>query len=151
MPEPYKSLLVHTADMTGTLEKFHGKAIHLETLKLEREAGCLYRQVLLKTSENKIVEFGAIRIYLELFEGEALARVLACRQPLGGILNEFQIPYRSHLNGFLSIKADAHIRNAMKLDGPARLYGRHNRLKTPTGALIAEVLEILPPTQERSM
>ena len=30
VPEPYKSLLVHSQDMTPTLEEFHGDTIHLD-------------------------------------------------------------------------------------------------------------------------
>lgn len=144
IPEPYRGLLVHTGDMTRTLEKFHGKAIHLETLHMVRQPHHLYRRVLLKTPDDTIVELGAIRIHLDLFDGEARQRVLDCRQPLGGILNELRIPYGNHLDGFISIDADSMIRDYLRLTEPTRLYGRQNRLKTPRGNTIAEVVEILP-------
>ena len=145
VPEPYRGLLVHDRDMTRTLEKFHGEPIHLRTLKKIREDEALYRQVLLLTETEKIVEFGAIHIHLEVFSREARERVLACYQPLGGILNEFGIDYRSRVHAYLKIKSDAFINPLLGLSDVHVLYGRSNRLVTGDGSTIAEVVEILPP------
>src|SRR6266481_2047240 len=60
MPEPYKSLLVHQSDMTPTLEKFHGRSIHLQTLGRRRKHDTYFREVVLRLDEtNQPVEFGA--------------------------------------------------------------------------------------------
>src|SRR5687768_18585847 len=83
MPEPYRSLLVHQNDMTSTLENFHQDRIHLHVVGRDRRNGHYYREVVLQTDQDdKPVEFGAIKINLDLFTAEAQARVLQAPHPL---------------------------------------------------------------------
>ena len=145
MPEPFRHLLVHHGDMTRRLENFHGRPIHLHTLGVVRQPEVLFRQVLLKTNAETIVEFGAIQINLNHFTGEPLKRISDCYQPLGGILNEFGISYQSKLEGFFEIESDAHIQTVLGLDRPHRLFGRQNRLAGESDETLARVVEILPP------
>jgi hypothetical protein len=144
MPAPYRKLLDHRNDMTGTLQSHYGESIHLRTLEVAEDGDSLYRLVLLSTESGKIVEFGAIRINLAVFDADTRAEVTACRKPLGGILNERGIAYRGKLVGLLTLHADERFRKLLELDGDPLLYGRRNRLETPDGRLIAEVVEILP-------
>src|SRR5579862_2171781 len=77
MPEPYKSLLVHQRDMTPTLEKFHRRSIHLQVLGRRRKADAYFREVVLRLDEtNQPVEFGAIKINLDLFPATAREEIL---------------------------------------------------------------------------
>lgn len=150
IPEPYNHLLVHEGDMTGRLERYHQSGIHLRTLKVQHEPGRLFRQVLLRTEQMETVEFGAIVIHLSGFNGPALQAVLGCRQPLGGILTTFEMGYHSALSGFLSINADVHLARELDINEGTVLYGRVNRLMHDgphQSGVIAEVIEILPPTQ----
>src|SRR5437667_12430177 len=67
MPEPYKSLLVHSNDMTPTLEKFHQQSIHLQVLARERKGNEYFRNVILLLDGSGLhVEFGAININIDL-------------------------------------------------------------------------------------
>src|SRR4051812_16026294 len=67
VPEPYKTLLVHRNDMTPTLEKFHQRQIHLRVLGRRRNGNEYFREVvLLLDGSEQPVEFGAIKIYLDL-------------------------------------------------------------------------------------
>ena len=147
VPQPFRQLLHHGEDMTRTLERWHRQPIHLRTLDMINLDPYLYRQVLLRTADNRTVEFGAIRIHLAHFKGEALERVLGCHQPLGGILHEFAIPFRSRLQGLLEVRGDERVGKILSIKQPGTLYGRQNALETPEGQLIAEVVEILPPDQ----
>ena len=79
VPEPYRSLLVHKADMTSTLERFYQETLHIEVLarrvrgKLNiagKWCWCLDRR-------KKRVEFGAIKIFLDLFPAGAVGRFCA--------------------------------------------------------------------------
>ena len=45
MPEPCRSLLVHSRDMTGTLAAFWGGPLILRPIRVRREGNELYRQV----------------------------------------------------------------------------------------------------------
>src|SRR5438309_7610903 len=77
LPQPYKQLLVHHDDMTPTLEKFHGRDIHLRLLGRRRKDDEYFREVvLLLDGTDEPVEFGAIKIYLNLFTPETRQQIL---------------------------------------------------------------------------
>src|ERR1043165_10017159 len=87
VPQPYKKLLVHRDDMTPTLEKFHGRDIHLRLLGRRRKGNGYYREVvLLLDGTDQPVEFGAIKIYLDRFAPAARGHILEERGPPGHII-----------------------------------------------------------------
>src|SRR5437899_12834558 len=86
VPEPYKSLLVHRNDMTPTLETFHRRNIHLRMLGRERKGDQYFREVVLVLDGNEEpVEFGAIKMNLDLFAPDARELILAEQRSLGPI------------------------------------------------------------------
>lgn len=150
MPEPYRTLLVHEEDMTPTLEEFHGANVHLRVLNRQQRDGAYYREVvLLLDGSNIAVEFGAIRINVDLFPPAAKAAILKEGLPLGHVLAEHKIKHTSRPKGFLSIEADDFINGALGLHGPQTLYGRRNTLYDSQKRSLAEIVEILPPTQPK--
>ena len=144
MPEPRCSLLVHTRDMTSTLERFHGARCHIRTLQwLEDEA--YSRLVVLELDgSGKPVEFGAITIHLEAFREHARELILERRLPLGTILNEEHIGFVSCPQAFFCVTADDLVAEALKVPPATQLYARSNRLSTSDGQALAEIVEILP-------
>jgi chorismate-pyruvate lyase len=147
VPEPYRQLLVHEGDMTPTLERFHEATIHLKVLRSEKRNGFYFREVVLLTDgDDKPVEFGAIKIFLDLFPLAARNDILAERLPLGTLLGKYQITHTSRPKGFLQIESDEFINRALGLAGKRILYGRRNTLSNPDGQPLAEIVEILPPT-----
>ncbi len=148
VPEPYTTLLVHRNDMTPTLEKFHGQNIHLQVLRRWRKADEYFREVVLALDGNEQpVEFGAIKINLDLFSQIVRDQILAERLPLGHILEEHKVPHRSQPGGFLRLASDPLINGALKLSGAHVLYGRRNNLRDLPGRPLAEIVEILPPVR----
>jgi chorismate-pyruvate lyase len=148
VPEPYRSLLVHHDDMTPTLERFHGRDIHIDVLSRERDGEIYLREVvLLLDGTEQSVEFGAIKIDLALFPMTARDLILKERLPLGHILRECTVAHSSEPKAFLRVEADSFIQDAFGLKGPATLYGRRNTLLDPQGRPLAEIVEILPPTK----
>jgi chorismate-pyruvate lyase len=148
VPPPYNQLLVHEGDMTPTLEKFHESTIHLRVLKRERHGDFYFRQVLLVTDDNeKPVEFGAIKIFLEQFPVPARNEILSERIPLGTILARHKIAHLSRPKAFVQIFSDAYINQLFGLEGTHTLYGRRNTLSTSEQHTLAEIFEILPPHQ----
>jgi len=146
LPEPYQRLLVHRNDMTGTLERYHGQPMALRVLKKRVTADEVARQVeLVGQDDGRTAEFGAIRVNLDCFEGEARNQILECRRPLGGILTEFSIEFTSRPSVYFCVRPDAGFRHSLRIPGAGRLYGRCNQLLTADGAVIADVVEILPP------
>lgn len=147
MPEPYRTLLCHENDMTPTLENAYGSTIHLEVLDYRIDHEKISRRVaLVLDDEVTRVEMGAINIYFAPFPPEAREEIRERRKPLGTILHEHAVPHQSRPTGYFEIAPDAAIREALQAPDAESLYGRTNVIRRPDGRLIAEVLEILPPT-----
>ena len=146
MPEPYRSLLVHHNDMTPTLEAFHKSDIHLEIVSRERRGDFYFREVVLHLISNeKPVEFGAIKIYIGRFPEEAQDLILQEEIPLGGILKRCHVQHRTEAKCFLRVQADALIGEKFALANSATLYGRKAVISDPQNRPLCEIVEILPP------
>ncbi|HEY1171450.1 MAG TPA: hypothetical protein VGH19_08790 [Verrucomicrobiae bacterium] len=145
VPQPYQQLLVHQHDMTPTLERFHKSTIHLEVLRSQQRDDFYFREVILLTAEGKPVEFGAIKISLNLFPPAARTQILGERIPLGTLLAEYHVTHTSRPKAFLRIETDDFINTAFKITGTRWLYGRRNTLWNPQQQPLAEIVEILPP------
>lgn len=147
IPEPYRNLLVHEEDMTSTLEAAYRQRIHLRLVNRKVEGDVMLRQVVLVLdSDEQPVEFGAIRIQLQHLPLEARQLVLEGRLPLGRVLQDFFIQHSSRPVAYFEVRADALIGEALQAPNLRRLYGRRNRLLMPSGEVLAEVVEILPPS-----
>lgn len=146
LPEPYRSLLAHESDMTPTLEDFHGDRIALQVLDFRRAEQSLWRLVVLRLQETKRpVEFGAIVIHLGAFPQHAQERILEGRLPLGSIMAANRVERISQPEAFFHIRADRMIAESLGTRVGFWLYGRRNRLTTPSGQTLADIVEILPP------
>jgi hypothetical protein len=148
IPQPYRQLLVHKGDMTPTLERFHGSTIHLGVLRREERNSHYFREVVLLTDKsNKRVEFGAIKVILDLFPSSARREILEERLPLGALLAKYKIEHFSRPKAFLRVHCDDFIAEALGLTGNPVLYGRRNTLSDPDMRPLAEIVEILPTTE----
>jgi chorismate-pyruvate lyase len=146
VPEPYRSLLVHNTDMTSKLEAFHKKKIHIQPLARHNTDNEYFREVTLVLDQTlKPVEFGAIKIILDLFPNDAQREILKEQRPLGKILTEYNIVFGSKPRAFLQIASDSFIQSALVLDSEKILYGRRNTLVDAWDRPLAEIVEILPP------
>jgi hypothetical protein len=146
VPEPQRSLLVHTDDMTPTLEKFHGQKIHIHALRSQQRGDFYFREVvLLLDGTEKPVEFGAIKINLSLFKPDARQLILEQHVPLGTILARCGVTHASRPKAYLRVQSDEFINSILKLSGKLTLYGRRNTHWDPQQRALAEIVEILPP------
>jgi len=110
LPEPYKSLLVHSRDMTPTLEGFHRQPIHVVVLRSERQGEAYWREVILRGADDaKPVEYGVIRICLGLLSPAASRNVLEEQRPLGKILELEAIAHLSWPQAFFRVEADGRL------------------------------------------
>lgn len=145
LPEPYRTLLAHDRDMTGTLETFFKQPMTLQVYVKRTEGDSLYRQVVLAGEQDgRPTEFGAIRIDLSAFDEETRALVASGLVPLGRVLREHDVAYVSNPSAYLRVTPDALLCKALNVTG-GPLYGRKNELTTPDGRAIAQIIEILPP------
>ena len=146
VPSPYRALLVHSSDMTPTLQEFHGQAVGLTVLSRELQESAYLREVVLHVGAGeRPVEYGVIRIFLDRFPATARRRVLEERRPLGSILESESVGHLSWPQAFFRAESDAHIGAVLRLSQPCQLYGRRNVLLDGSRRLLAEVIEVLPP------
>jgi chorismate-pyruvate lyase len=146
MPEPCRTLLVHQTDMTSTLERHFGEKLHVELLSRHTKGQAYFRAVSLQLDQSgRRVEFGAIKIMLDLLPDEVRQAILRERQPLGRILAESGVEFSSQPRGYLRVISDDFIGRSLDLNGPHALYGRRNTLSDPWDRPLAEIVEILPP------
>ncbi|HLH57323.1 MAG TPA: hypothetical protein VKY92_27335 [Verrucomicrobiae bacterium] len=146
MPEPYRQLLVHSSDMTPTLEKFYKQPMRLTVFSREQHEQSYLREVVLKcATDSRPVEYGVIRICLNHLPANAKQCVLQEERPLGNILESESIPHLSWPQAFFSIQPDARLQTVLEAAPKAPLYGRRNVLLDGSRRLLAEVIEILAP------
>jgi chorismate-pyruvate lyase len=144
MPQPYKGLLVHSSDMTPTLETFYRQPMRLTVLTREQQDYSYLREVVLKSANDAHpVEYGVIRICLDHLPPAARNRVLEEQRPLGNILQTEAIPHLSWPQAFFRVDSDSHLGHVLYLSRPGPLYGRRNVLLDGSRRLLAEVIEIL--------
>ena len=150
LPQPQRRLLDHDKDMTGTLAAHFGQELDLEALELVPGEGQLSRRVRLVTRQGRrIVEFGTIRIHLGPFVERAREQILAAQLPLGRILQEHRMPFRSSPRAFLRLGQPGPLRASFGIEHGDVLYGRYNRLHDGSGQLLAEAVEFLPKLPDR--
>ena len=149
MPEPYKSLLVHTGDMTPTLEDFYQQAMELRVIEQQPAENVLLRLIILATHDvDRPTEFGAIRIHLSRFTAEAQHKIRSGIVPLGTIFRENNIRHTSNPQAFFKVWPDRTISGSLNIDQPQWLYGRHNIHRDMQDNILAEMVEILPVHRE---
>ncbi len=149
VPYPYRSLLVHTNDMTPTLAAFHHSRLYLEVHQRESSETFLMRLVTLHAAASAApVEYGAIAIHLGGLPSEVAAAVLVGSKPLGAILGESGMTYRGAPVAYFSVPADERIARALRQQPGEILYGRCNQLLDHDGIVFADIVEILPRSNE---
>ena len=145
VPEPFRALLVHEGDMTSTLERFHEERMLLEVLAEGNSDQYYHREVILKGERTgRAAEFGLIEIELKNFPSILQGPILLGQQPLGGILNDSGVVYKSQPLGYFSVAREALPPKLSPLGSMSVLYGRYNQLKNQDGSCLARILEIVP-------
>ena len=145
MPEPQKSLLVHETDMTSTLAAFHEAKIILDVQARELNGSYLLREVILRRADDRVpVEYGAIGIHLEKFEGPIRDKIANGEAPLGELIETHVVDYRSAPRGFFRVISDETIASALEVAEGVELYGRSNELTDADGIAFADIVEVLP-------
>ena len=144
MPYPYRSLLVHTNDMTPTLAAFHHSRLYLEVHQHESNEAFVMRLVTLHAAASGVpVEYGAIAIQLGGMPPALAKEVVEGKKPLGALLGEHGIEHEGAPVAFFSVRADAQIAKALGQREGEILYGRCTQLLDSDGMVFADIVEIL--------
>ena len=148
LPQPYRSLLAHSRDMTPTLEQYYRRTLGITVIGRVLEGNAYLREVTLNLDgENRPIAYGAIRIFMDHFPPHAQEMIREEHCPLGKILELEEIPHVGWPQAFFRVAPDAHMASMLQLKAPRKLYGRRNVLLDGDRRLLAEVLEVLAPAQ----
>jgi hypothetical protein len=144
IPSPYRSLLVHERDMTLTLEAHFGGRVVLRPLSTYQRGAWYYRRVLLAQEySGRPVEMGAIRIRLAAFSPEVRAEILRNAVPLGRILRDGGVDFKSKAKVFLAVTPNPEMMGVFWMREPRTLYGRQTEVLL-AGKRIGDIVEVLP-------
>jgi hypothetical protein len=146
MPEPYRGLLAHHRNMTPTLEAYHRSPLFVERLHVLPGDAETTREIILRTeTDEKVVEYGASRIFFPGLTSKAIGLVEDGRLPLGTVLLSCDCRHTVEPSGFFKIKPTPFFVDLLGASPSVSLYGRRNQLVALDGTLLAEVCEVLPP------
>ena len=144
IPLPYRSLLVHENDMTVTLEKHFGGRVVLRPLSTFLIGEWYFRRVLLAQEySGRPVEMGAIRMNLDAFSPAVRKHVLRNEIPLGRILRDSGVDFKSRAKVFLAITPNSEMMGVFWMREPKTLFGRQTEV-IYGGAKIGDIVEVLP-------
>jgi hypothetical protein len=93
---------------------------------------------------RKAVAFGAIKIHLEHFPPQARRLVLERRQPRDDSA-QWGVEHSSHPGAFVRVTSTRSL-TALQLSGSYQLFGRRNVILDSERRTLAQVVEILPPS-----
>lgn len=145
MPEPYRSLLVHTHHMTVTVERHYGGPVNVKVLNAVRDGDEYARKILLELRDDgRVVQFGIVQIDLSLLSPPVRDRIVEGKTPLGRVLIEHNVLRHIQPAGYLRVEPCEEMCRWFGLAKPTTTYGRLGIIYTD-GKPAIEVLEILTP------
>lgn len=145
--EPFRTMLVHSQDMTPTLEHSAGSRIGLVVLCREISGNVLLRQVLLLAEEldRTPLVLGNIEIGLNHLPEHARELVMDGVIPFGAILRQEQIDHWNSPGEFFRLRLSAPLSKHFDAAFGQITYGRSRIITDRNEAILAQVMEILSP------
>ena len=145
VPEPYHTLLVHPHHMTVTVEKHHGGLVDVRVLERCRQGAWYARKILLALQgTNRVVQFGIMRINLDLCSDAVSAAILREDTPLGRILIQNNVLRRIEPTAYLKISPNGAMMEWFGLSAPLTTYGRLAIIHCDHKPAV-ELLEVVAP------
>jgi hypothetical protein len=145
IPEPYRSLLVHDEHMTVTVEAYHSGPVDVRVLASRLDDNVYARKILLVHQKTgKIVQFGIVRIDLDLTSAPVRSAILAGKTPIGRILIEHDVLRRIEPTAFLRIQPGPGQCAWFGLAEPRPLFGRLAIIHCDEKPAV-ELLEVVAP------
>jgi chorismate-pyruvate lyase len=145
VPPPYNELLVHCHHMTVVVEAFYGSPVDVRVLCSRRNEDEYSRKILLITqSTGKVVQFGLVRINLNLCPEPVREEILAGQAPLGRVLIRHNMLRRIEPITFLRVVLSADMATWFGVEPETVTFGRIGVIYSGEQPAV-EVLEILAP------
>ncbi|MBX7168497.1 MAG: hypothetical protein K1X74_19325 [Pirellulales bacterium] len=148
MPAVYRTLLAHEHHMTVTVERHHRGPVGVRVLQRKATPSHYARQILLeRKSDGAVVQFGIMRIALDLIAPEIRDEILQEQTPLGHILIKHNVMRQIHLLSLWRVEPGPELQKMFGLQGPRTTFGRTAMIDVD-GRPAIELLEIVVPEPE---
>lgn len=145
LPQAYRRLLAHTGHMTVTVEDRHKCAVDVEVLQVEQTATHYSRKILLRRqTDQRVVQFGIVRLALETLDAETRAEIMSQRIPLGRVLIEHGVMRAVQLLGLWQVHCGKELANYFGVETGHITYGRTALIYCNSEPAF-ELLEIVAP------
>ncbi|MEM7477554.1 MAG: hypothetical protein AAF483_21415 [Planctomycetota bacterium] len=146
-PSAYADLLAHEAHMTVTVEKRHGCPVSVEVLESRCTDAHYLRKILLRrTSDNRVVQFGIVRLALDALQPAVRNEIMAQNIPLGRVLIQHNVFRKVHLSAVWKVTSGSQLCKYLACELGHTTYGR-TALIYCDGEPAVELLEILAPEE----
>lgn len=148
LPADVRPLLDHRGSMTLTLETHWGGSLAVRRLADAEEAGTLTRASVLHTAAGGLpVELAVIRIALPALPAALHEALRTAAVPFGRLLADHGIAFAAEPLAFFRLDADSVAAAHGAVEPGTPLHGRLNRIVTPEGVELCEVVEIVLRSQ----
>lgn len=145
--EPYRGILVHSNDLTPTIEHIIGCQLGIVVVRCHTRANVLFRHVQL-VPENDIdtpLALGYISVSLNTLSERARSLVIDGKRPFGTILRTDNIVHTNTPRGFFRMTLPALLSNSLRVPQGHTAYGRYGEITNEFNRPLAKVMEILSP------
>lgn len=147
LPSAYAKLLAHTSHMTVTVENRHGCSVNVEVLQSKRDNEHYCREILLRReSDNRVVQYGIVRLLNKSLADEVFNEILSERIPLGRVLINHEVMRQVELLGLWRVVCGERLLKLMDLQLGQATYGRTALIYCDSEPAI-ELLEIVAPEE----
>lgn len=151
-PEAYRAMLAHSAHMTVTLERRHGSAVSVDVLESRTTDTHYLRKIILRrVSDQRVVQYGIVRLSLDALKAEVRDEIMAQQTPLGRVLINHNVLRQVQLNSVWRVHCGTELANLFELpnisqspNDPVETFGR-TALIYCDGEPAVELLEIVAP------
>lgn len=145
LPMVFRTMLAHTEHMTVTVEAYHRSLVDVHVLDRRITPGHYARKITLtRRSDGAVVQFGIMRMHVEVLAPVVRAQIEAETLPLGRILIEHDVLRQIRLQSLWRVEPTAELVRLLAMPGPAVTYGR-TAMMDLNGEPAVELLEIVTP------
>jgi len=120
-----RQLLAHNHHMTVTVEEYHGSLVDVKVLETRTNDRFYSRKILLtRQSDDRVVQFGIVRLDLESIDALVRDEILSQQTPLGRILIQHDVLRRVELSSLWKITAGEDLSTCCEVPVGHNLFGR---------------------------
>ncbi|MFM8572418.1 MAG: hypothetical protein ACKOAU_12540 [Pirellula sp.] len=146
LPDVYGKLLNHSSHMTVAVEEFYRDQVDVRVLRSQSDQVHYCREILLRSNRiDKVVQYGIVRLKLDLISEPARSEILAQNKPLGRVLIDREILRVVELFDLFRITCGPKLAEFFSVPEGTCTYGRTAMIHCDREPAI-ELLEIVAPT-----